>query len=80
MPFVLMFNKIEEQLVAPHLVFAHIFQLKGYGKYGMHGNVVNLPSNFDFVKNVLPWMPFDNSSIRKLEYKSILCENMFILM
>jgi hypothetical protein len=54
MPFVLMFNKIEEQLVAPHLVFAHIFQLKGYGKYGMHGNVVNLPSNFDFVKNVLP--------------------------
>ncbi len=54
MPFVLMFNKIEERLVATCLAFAHNFQLKGYGKYGMHGNGVNVPPNLHFVQIVLP--------------------------
>jgi hypothetical protein len=32
-----MLNKIKEHLIAPHLTFTQIFQLQGYGQYGLHG-------------------------------------------
>jgi len=41
----------------------------------MHGNIVNVPTNLNLIQNVLPWMPYDDSSIffnkKKLDYKSI---------
>ncbi len=80
------FNKIDECFIAPHLAFAHIFQLWRCGQYGMHGSIMNVPSNLKLIQNVLPWMPYDDSSISnfskgKLEYKfiyisSYVCPNM----
>jgi hypothetical protein len=42
----------------------------------MHGSIVNVPANLNLMQNILPRMPYDDSSIagffkRKLEYKSI---------
>jgi hypothetical protein len=42
----------------------------------MCGNIVNVPTNLNLMQNILPKMPYDDSSIaiflkRKLEYKSI---------
>jgi hypothetical protein len=76
MDIVSLLNKIEEPLVSPRLVFAQIYQLKGYGQYGMRGSIVNVPTNLDLVQNILPRLPHDSSTIivylkRKLEYKSI---------
>jgi hypothetical protein len=49
-----MLNKIEEHLIALCLAFTQIFQLKGYGLYGTHGSVVDVPTNLNLVQNVLP--------------------------
>jgi hypothetical protein len=69
-------NKIGEPLVSPRLAFAQIYQLKGYGQYGIHGSIVNVLVNLDLIQNVLPQLPHDSSIIvvylkRKLEFKSI---------
>jgi hypothetical protein len=42
----------------------------------MHGNIINVSTNFNLIQNVLPWMPYDDFSIsiflkKKLEYKFI---------
>jgi len=63
-------------LIAPHFTFTQIFWLKGYGQYGMHGNIVNVPTNLNLVQTILPWMSYDDISIvlflkRKLEYNFI---------
>jgi hypothetical protein len=47
--FVPILNKIEEHLITPCFAFTQIFQLKGCGQYGMHGNIVNFPTNLDLV-------------------------------
>jgi hypothetical protein len=47
--FVPILNKIEECLIAPRLAFAQIFQLKGYGQYGMHRHIINVPTNLNLV-------------------------------
>jgi hypothetical protein len=52
--FVPILNKIEECLIAPHLTFMQLFQLKGYRQYGMHGIIVNVPTNLDLVQTILP--------------------------
>jgi len=63
-------------LIAPHLAFAQIFQLKGYGQYEMHGSIVNIPKKLDMVQIILPRLLYDDSSNLvflkiKLEYKTI---------
>jgi hypothetical protein len=63
MEFALMLNKIEKRPIVPHLVFAQNYQLWGYGQYGMHGSIVNVPTNFNLIQDILPWMPYDDSSI-----------------
>jgi hypothetical protein len=63
MEFPLMLNKIKERTFAPHLVFAQNFQLWGYGQYGMHGSIVNVPTNLNLIQNILPRLPYDDSSI-----------------
>ncbi len=40
--FISILNKIEEHLIAPHVALTQIFQLKGYGQYGMHGTLFML--------------------------------------
>jgi hypothetical protein len=45
---------IEECLIVPRFAFAHIFQLKAYGQYGLHGSVINIPTNLNVVQFVLP--------------------------
>jgi hypothetical protein len=37
--------------------------LQGYGQHGMHGIIVNVPTNLKLVQNVLPQVPYENSSI-----------------
>jgi hypothetical protein len=54
MKFVSMLNKIKESFIVSHLAFTQIFQLKGYGQYDMHGNVVNASTNLNFVQKLLP--------------------------
>jgi hypothetical protein len=61
--FVLMWNKIEEQLITPCLAFMQFFQLRSYEQFGMHGNIVNFSTNLDLVQNILLWMPYDDSSL-----------------
>jgi len=44
-------------------------------KYGLHGSVINIPTNLNVVQLVLPWMPsadyiIASSSFLKLKYKS----------
>jgi hypothetical protein len=51
--FVPILNKIEECLIAPLFAFIQIFQLKGYGQYGMHGNIVNISTKFNLVQTIL---------------------------
>jgi hypothetical protein len=51
--FVLILNKIEGCLIAPCLAFTQIFKLKGCGQYGMHGSIVNIPTNLDLVQTIL---------------------------
>ncbi len=64
---------------------AWIFQLQGYGQYGMHGSIVNVPTNLSIMQNILPRMWYDDYLAfiyfkRKLEYKliymsSYICSN-----
>jgi hypothetical protein len=77
-------NKIEEPPVAPHLAFAQIYQIKGYGQYGMHGSIVNVPTNLDLIQIILLHLPHDSSIVavhlkRKLEYKSIYMSDLILL-
>jgi len=76
MKHVLTLNKIKEHIITPRFAFAQIFPLQGYEQYGMCGNIVNVPTNFNLMQNILPRMSYDDSSIaiflkRKLKYKSI---------
>jgi hypothetical protein len=76
MKYVLTLNKIGEHLIAPCFAFAQLFQLQGYEQYGMCGNIVNVPTNFNLMQNILPRMSYDDFSIaiflkKKIEYKSI---------
>jgi hypothetical protein len=73
---------------SPCLAFTQIFQLKGYGQYGIHGNIVNVPTNLDLVQTILPWLLYDDNSIvvflkKKKKHKSIymssyVCPNIMI--
>ncbi len=45
---------IKECLKVPRFAFAHIFQLKAYGQYGLHGSVINIPTNLNVVQFGLP--------------------------
>jgi hypothetical protein len=36
MEFILMLKKIEKNLIVPQLTLAQIFQLHGYGQYGIY--------------------------------------------
>jgi hypothetical protein len=74
--FISILNKFEECLIAPHLAFTQIFQLKGYGQYGMHGNIIHVVTNLNLVWTIWPWSHIwwqFNCKIfgKKLEYKSI---------
>ncbi len=50
-------------MITPHLAFAQIFQLKGYGQYGMHGNIVIVSTNLDLVQTILLRLLYDDRSI-----------------
>jgi hypothetical protein len=49
-----MLNRIKECSIAPCLTFAQIFQLQGYEQYGLHGRIVNVPTNLNIIQIVLP--------------------------
>lgn len=51
MEFALNLNKIEYCLIVPWLAFAQNCQLHGYGQYGMHGNIINVPTNLNLIQN-----------------------------
>jgi hypothetical protein len=58
MKYFLMLNKIEECLIASCLGFALIFQLQGYVQYGLHGSIVNVPTNVNIIQTILPRMSY----------------------
>jgi hypothetical protein len=56
-------------------IFAQIYKLHGYGQYKMIGIFVNVPTNINQMKLVLPRLPYDEATIGiflkgQLEYKS----------
>jgi hypothetical protein len=53
----------KEKMIVPCFAFAQNFQLKGYGQYGLHGIIVNVPTNLDIVQFVLPIMLHNHSTI-----------------
>jgi hypothetical protein len=63
MKFLLMLNKVKEHLTTPHLTFTQIFQLQRYGQYGLHGSIVNVPTNLIIIQTILLQMPHENYSI-----------------
>ncbi len=73
--FVKKLNELEKQLVSPHLAFAQIWQLQGYGQYNIKGSIINVPSNINFTQSILPCFLHDEATIglslkRQMEYKS----------
>jgi hypothetical protein len=54
MKFLLMLNRIKECLITPCLTFAQIFQLQGHEQYGLHGRIVNIPTNLNIIQKKLP--------------------------
>jgi hypothetical protein len=78
MEFALMLNKIQEHLIAPHLICAQNFQLWRYGQYGMHGSIVNVPTNLNLIQNILPWMPYDDYSIFYFKKENININHIYI--
>jgi hypothetical protein len=67
--FVLMLNKVEKHLIAPQLAFAQMFQLHGYGQYGIHGSIINVPTNLNLIQNVLLQMSYNDSSKKTFQKK-----------
>jgi hypothetical protein len=56
-----MLNKVEKHLITPQLTFAQNFQLHGYGQYGIHSSIVNVPTNLNLIQNLLSQMSYDDS-------------------
>jgi len=46
-------NKLEH-LIAPQMTFAQIYQLNGWGQYGIWGSIVNVPANVNKMQIILP--------------------------
>ncbi len=74
--FIKKLNELEERSVSPRLAFAQIWQLQGYGKYNIEGNIINVPSNINSTQSILPHLPHDEATIglsfkRRMEYKSL---------
>ncbi len=62
-PFVMILNTLEERLIAPQMTFAQIYQLNGWGQYGIQGSIVNVPTNVDKMQIILPWPTTCESTI-----------------
>jgi hypothetical protein len=50
----------------------------------MHGNIVNVPTNFNLMQNILSRMPYDDSSIvvfkkRKWNVNQCICQATFVI-
>jgi hypothetical protein len=71
-------NVVEKWLIAPHLTFAQFFQLKGYGQYGLHGNIVNVPTNLDLVESILPRMPHNDFTTVYFKTKNKIQINSYV--
>jgi hypothetical protein len=56
-------NELEEWVVSLRLSFAQIWQLQGYGKYNIKGNIINVPSNINFTQSILPCLLHDEAII-----------------
>jgi hypothetical protein len=63
------------KFISPHLTFAQIYKLQGYGQYEMHDSVINIFESVDQTQSILSHLPHDGAKIgvflkRRLEYKS----------
>jgi hypothetical protein len=57
------------------MIFAQIYQLNGWGQYGIQGSIVNVPISVDKMQIILPQPTTCESTIvvcikRKIKYKS----------
>ncbi len=62
-PLVQKLTQLEKHLISPRFTFSQIYKLQGYGKYKMHGNVINVPANVDQIQSILPHLPHDDVTI-----------------
>ncbi len=72
---IMILNKLEECLIVPWMTFAQIYQLNGWGQYGIQGSIVNVPISVDKMQIILPRPTTCESTImvcikRKIKYKS----------
>jgi len=54
---------LEKCLVSPHLTFAQIYKLHGYGQYKMKDIVINVPTNINQMQLLLSCLPYDEAMI-----------------
>jgi hypothetical protein len=40
-----------------------MFQLQIHGQYGLHGSILNVLTNLNIIRTILPYMPFEDHSI-----------------
>ncbi len=52
-------NTIQKNILLPCFAFAQIYGINGFGKYKMHGNVINVPINVNWTQFILPLLPYD---------------------
>jgi hypothetical protein len=58
-PLVQKLPQLKECLISPHLTFAQIYKLQGYGQYKMHDSVINVPTNVDQTQSILSCLSND---------------------
>jgi hypothetical protein len=56
-------TQLEKCLISPYFAFAQIYKLQGYMQYNMHGSVMNVPTNVDQIKSILPRSSNDGATI-----------------
>jgi hypothetical protein len=72
--FVKKLNELKERSISPHLAFAQIWQLQGYGQYNIKGSIINVSINVNFTQSILLHLRHDEiiigSSLKvHIEYK-----------
>jgi len=82
-PLVQKLTQLKKHFISPCFVFAQIYKFQRYGQYKMHGSVINVPTNVDQTQSILPHLPHGGVTQcvflkQCLEYKSFICQKMFI--
>ena len=72
--FVKQLTSLEERLIPPPLAFAQIYKLYNYGRYKLHGSIINVLASINLIQSILPRLLENKTTIgivlkHHLEYK-----------